>query len=136
MRYISVLLTLLFLNACSSKKQAVHHSHTMKLQKELSVHFVGPDKVSFLISSSKHKDMTLKVFAVMADKEKTLLVSKDIDHSAEATFSLPDDIETYTYIVALIEGSDLNGNKISSVETYKVGEQEQINRAKKAISNN
>ncbi len=137
MNYAFIILFLLSLNACSFKKaSSSHHPHTMKLQKSLSVAFNSIDSITFLIDPLKHEKMTVKIFAVTENKEKTLLASKDINNSGDLTFTFPNEVEHYSYAIALIEGFDFKGNKISSVATYKIGEQEQINQAKKRISNN
>ncbi len=137
MNYAFIILFLLSLNACSFKKSSSsHHPHTMKLQKSLSVAFNSIDSITFLIDPLKHEKMTVKIFVVTENKEKTLLASKDINNSGDLTFTFPNEVEHYSYAIALIEGFDFKGNKISSVATYKIGEQEQINQAKKRISNN
>ncbi len=129
-------LLLLFFSACTAthNKQKTHRTHTLKLQKNISVAFRGLDYVEFKVKP-EFKNISIDVVAVNEKKEKKSILQKNIQFSGSLKIPLPDDIDDYKYLVAIIRAADQNGNEISAVETYKIGEQDQINAAKNKLKN-
>lgn len=130
---LSSLLILLFTLGCSHKAETHKHSHTSKLQKKISIKFKSIDTLSFTLNE-KYKNPSLKVFLVDHLKSKKLLLSTSAP-SMNTRLNLPEDIDSYNYIVAIVEASDATGKIISSTTNYKVGEQEDINAAKERLKN-
>ena len=108
------------------------HNHTMKLQRPLSVSFKS--KNSVLINSGLDSAVSLKIF-LKKEKNKTLIKEVADLGSGVMTFSLPDDLTDYDYIVAVVESEGKYGNVNSAVDTYKIGEQDLINAAKRSLKN-
>ncbi len=136
MKYEFLFLSIFFLTSCSIKKESLKTHYTMKLQKAIFISFKDINKIDFKIDPLKHTNVRIKVLAVNHKKEKTKLFLKDINNSGSLSFLAPENPELYTYLVAIIKGIDENGHTISNVGTYKIGEQDQINKAKKYILNN
>lgn len=132
MNLFTIALLLLFFNACTIMDNTPEqtHTHTSKLQKRLSIGFEKIDILAFDFKAG-HSDVSIKVLAVnKSSKQKETLLSKEINSSGTIAIPLPDNINAFEYFVAIIEATDTNGNRISSVETYKIGEQDQINTAR------
>ncbi len=136
MKYEFLFLSIFVFASCSMKKEHLKHHHTLKLQNAMSISFKSINEVDFKIDSAKYTNIRVKILAVNHRKEKTQLLLETVNTSGSLEFSPPDNLQLYTYLVATVESVDENGNNISSVDTYKIGDQDEINKAKKSLLNN
>jgi len=123
----------IFLVSCTKRSSQVKTiSHTQKLLRPLTVSFLSQSSVT--VKQAGGKTLSLKVY-LKSDANKELLATfHDITEDV-VSFELPDNIEDYTYIIAVLEHEDGVGQKVSAVDTYRVGEQDQINKAKEVLKN-
>jgi len=108
------------------------HNHTTKLTRPLAVSFLTSDEIKITQKNSAH--VSLKVFLNSA-KEKTLVNSISGLQAGVHQLELPDTISDFSYIIAVVQSTDSNGNLMSAVDTYKIDEQELINSAKQVLKN-
>jgi len=125
---------LLIFGGCS--QQTPSHTqamHTNKLKRPVSVSFLSQTVVE-VKSGPEAKNLSLKIY-LKKDKSKKLIEVFDALKEHKVELSLPNDLSEYAYIVAVVEGTDHQGHQLSEVDTYKIGEQEMINKAKNKLIN-
>jgi hypothetical protein len=140
MKSTIVLLSLLtvFTSGCSKTAEDAKSStpvltHTYKLQRPFSISFITPNKLK-IKRGVDAKRFSVKIYLKKDQLKKLVDVRGDLDQET-LELNLPDDLSEYTYIIAVAETRDANGNEMSSVDTYKIGEQEMINEAKELLKN-
>lgn len=135
MRYFAIFL--IFLSACVQQKESKEHTHTRKLVRPLAVAFLAKDEVFVKVSDSKLNSLILEVFHQLGDKKvlihqsnleaKDSLIRINIDSSLE---------EAGGVLAAVVKGLDSNNKKISTVTSYAIGEQDEINAIKQNLLKN
>ena len=128
-------LTLLFIfigfTGCTKKlKSTFTPNHTTKLIRPLSVSFLSSHKIQII--QKKPAQISLKVFLKSETEKKLLNMASDLK-SGVHQLELPEDLSSFSYIVAVVQSTDSNGNPMSAVDTYKIGEQQMINSAKENL---
>jgi len=132
------LITLMFLlPACIQKNSQRTHRHTHKLAKPLSLSFKSKDRVLVKIGHSSISNANLQIFHQIGDS-KTLLFDGAVTESKNLIdFTLDNSFESEGGVLAaVVQATDQNDQAISSVATYKLGEQEEIDAVKKRMLKN
>lgn len=125
---------------CSCEKQKnketmIHksYSHTFKLRKKIFAKFKSEKTIS-VDFKSEYKNISLQIFLKKKNNRK-LLKTLLVKEPSDINFTIDEDLKNFDYIVALVKGIDMLGSPISAVDTYKIGEQDEINRIKERLKN-
>ena len=129
-----LLFSISFAIGCTQKEVNFKHSsshHHHKLRKPVYIDFKTQNQVAFEFKDT-YTNMQVKIF--LKDSEgKKLVHTFDIQDEDSISFDLPENLTGVSFIAAVIQGLDDNNNPVSAVDVYKVGEQEEIDRAKNKI---
>lgn len=136
MKYL--ILTALFLSACTKHKglknnQVDHHkaqNHTQKLIRGLSVSFISEDQVLVKSGVEDIENIKIKIFH-KSNEGKTLVHEESIDKAGFVSFNLDKSLRVDGQtLAAVVNATDSKSQTLSSVSTYIIGHQEEINSLK------
>lgn len=117
--------------SCTSKKDRPKFSHSeLKATSFIKVDFKDKNRVLFTTRLKEEADYNIKIMLFLDKNNKKIIHEENLTSSGEITFELPDDYENYAYISAVI---GVEGRSLHAVATYKIGEQEEIDRVKKSL---
>lgn len=134
MKTLMILISVVFMFSCSheQKKDLKVQTHTMKLKSSLLLDFKSISLIKVKLSKDT-SNASLKILGVDENKNQTLILEQEIFESSDVSIDQTQDLTSYKLIVATLEGRDSSDNKISEVAVYRVGEQEEINKARRQI---
>lgn len=128
-----ICLTMMFTACCSRQNHqgADHHkeiSHELKAKNPLRVQFLDKDLIHF--ESLHEGDFELKVFLYNPQEEKKLVYETSLSSSKKLKFDLPENFADFVFLSAVVKALPQG---FRAVDVYKIGEQEEINKAKASI---
>ena len=139
---IIILLLALSLSACAkhnnthlahdhlSKKSHSTLNHTEKLVRGLDISFVSQNEVLIQTGSEDIKTLEVKIFH-KSPEEKTLVFEKTLEEAGSVRFELNEELAVDGQtLAAIVKATDSKGQVFSSVESYLIGYQNEINSLK------
>lgn len=133
--FIKILLSLVFispvfLTSCKTEKPMVI-THSNKATPKVSVTFIDKSKIEFKNQTNPLLKFELTIVLSSLDGKKEEIFKQDLKESTFIEFKLPENYEDFEYINALVVNVNKSYLPVSVVSNYKIGEQEEIEAAKK-----
>jgi len=113
-----------------SKKGQIDPNHTQKLVRGLNISFISQNEVRIETGSEDIKTLEVKIFH-KSPTGKTLVLEKNIESSGTVEFDLDEELAVDGQtLAAVVKATDSKGQVFSSVESYLIGYQDEINSLK------